>query len=292
MNNQSILVVAFDGLDKELIDRYNCEHLKQQEYRSIDNKTNMSSIMTSELFASFITGENWKEHGVKGVTYPNSKPKKKLVNKLDNTKLAGLLPGYTRFIDALKELIGYRVEKYTKEDYEELTLFEVIEDSRAMFVPSYEPSLFWLADSDLVNPLDKGFTLDEVARHYEREFVYRKKQFFEEIESENRDLLMVHFHKPDIYQHLYEEDGKENEGKLEGMYAEIDSLAGQIKANSDYDYIIFMSDHGKPTQKEHNENAFYSSNKPLFNSKPLITDFYDAILDISAQENETEGIDL
>lgn len=292
MNNQNILVVAFDGPDKELIDRYDCKHVKQQEYRSIDNNTNMSSIMTSELFASFITGETWKEHGVKGVTYPNSVLKKKIVNNIDNTKISDIVPGYTRFINSLKAILDYKVEKYTKEDYEELTLFEVIENSRAMFVPSYEPSLFWLADSDLVNPLNKGFNLDEVARHYEREFVYRKKKFFEEIESENRDLLMVHFHKPDIYQHLYEEDGEENEGKLERMYAEIDALAGETKTNSDYDYVIFMSDHGKPTQKEHNENAFYSSNQPLFNSKPLITDFYDAILDISAQENETEGIDL
>lgn len=65
------------------------------------------------------------------------------------------------------------------------------------------------------------------------------------------------------------------------MYKETDKLAGKIKKKAlqkGYEKIIFMSDHGLPTEEGHNENAFYSSNKQLFgDEKPRITDFRDEL---------------
>lgn len=68
------------------------------------------------------------------------------------------------------------------------------------------------------------------------------------------------------------------------MYKEIDELAEEIRERAEakgYDKVIFMSDHGLPSQTAHNRNAFYSCNEKLYGEnskeKPKITDFYDKI---------------
>lgn len=72
---------------------------------------------------------------------------------------------------------------------------------------------------------------------------------------------MAHFHYPDIHQHFYGDEsiGRFNESKLRKVYAEMDGLAGDIREAEEkagYKRIVFMSDHGLPTEVGHNENAF------------------------------------
>jgi len=65
----STLIVAFDGLDIDLIRRYDCEtFLEMDEFGTVDNNTGITTRYTSELFASFITGETHEKHGVTGLT--------------------------------------------------------------------------------------------------------------------------------------------------------------------------------------------------------------------------------
>jgi len=95
---------------------------------------------------------------------------------------------------------------------------------------------------------------------------------------------MVHFHRSDTYHHVYgdKEVGHYDEEVLEQLYRELDAFAGSIldKYEDKFDRVIFMSDHGLPTQNEHNTNAFYSCNKELFGDKtPHITDFFGEIVD-------------
>ena len=97
---------------------------------------------------------------------------------------------------------------------------------------------------------------------------------------------MCHLHRTDHHQHQYGDPSIStyDEEKLQDLYEETDDLAGRIVGffEEDYDYIIFMSDHGLPTEKEHNENAFYSCNKELFGDEtPHITDFHDKILELT-----------
>lgn len=73
--SENVLVVAFDGLDKEWIEEFELENIMQEEFGAIDNQTGMKNIYTSELFASFITGKNPQEHGIDGLTtWSNQKP--------------------------------------------------------------------------------------------------------------------------------------------------------------------------------------------------------------------------
>jgi hypothetical protein len=294
----NVLVVAFDGLDEELIEKFNLEEIKQSEIGTIDNKTGMNEIMTSELFTSFITGHTSEVHGISGLKLPNSYAKKKLIDKISSPVLTDKFPGYYRLQKAVSEILDYKTYKPDSSDYDEDTLFEKIIDSKALFVPGYNPSWFWRINADL-EPLREGATIDETAQHYEREFEFRKKKLFEELENEY-NFLMCHFHKIDTMQHLYGgQKGKYNEERLRGYYEEIDDFAGEIKQKADYDTIIFMSDHGIPDLEtnQHNENAFYSCNHELFGDKtPHITDFHNKILDLVSDKNqinnELSGIDI
>jgi hypothetical protein len=66
------LVVAFDGLDKELIEEFGLGNVKQSEFGEIENHESVNKIVTSELFACFLTEEEYNEHGIRGNKAPNS----------------------------------------------------------------------------------------------------------------------------------------------------------------------------------------------------------------------------
>ncbi len=285
--SEKVLVVAFDGLDKELIEEFDLQNIRQGEFGFIDNQTGMKNIYTSELFASFITGKASQEHGVEGLNkWKNSRGE--ILDTLVPKKLLETRRGLHRFRETLKSALDAEETKYDKEDLKVDTLFEKIDNSRPIFVPGYNPSTFWTIEADL-RPLGFGKSPAETMEHYDtREFRHRKEKLFSELENEfvpARDFLMMHFHRSDIFHHLYgDPEGNYNEKKLREMYSDMDELAVQIKEKAlekGYDYIIFMSDHGLPAKIGHNKNAFYSSNKELFpNKTPKITDFHDRILEL------------
>jgi hypothetical protein len=190
--------------------------------------------------------------------------------------------------NTLKEILKTVFEKqrryYDRDDLECGTLFEEIDNSRPMYIPSYNPSPFWIEHGtgrDLAR-----LTWEEHEGGYFwdiHEHLRRKKETFRPV-NKWYDFLMVHFFRPDMHQHCYgdPELSTFDKDKLESLYNEIDELAGRIidYFSEDYDTIVFMSDHGLPTREEHNENAFYSCNRELFGSEtPDITDFHNIMLE-------------
>jgi hypothetical protein len=286
--SEKVVVIAFDGLDKKLIEEFGLENLNQQEFGSIDNVSGMSSIKTSELFASFITGKNFEDHGIKGIRKWNSQKVEKTEKIISKLPLSNKTVGLRKAIIESLNRLDAKQRKHLKEDLKCETIFEKVDNSRSMFVPSYNPSVFWVSECDAA-PFKFGYSYQEAVKHYDtREHRYRKNQLLSELENEivgPRDLLMCHIHRSDFHQHMYgNEDSVFDKQKLEKLYTEIDKVAGKIKQkalSSGYDRIIFMSDHGLPTGSSHNENAFYSSNRPLFEEEPKITDFYDKILHLN-----------
>lgn len=292
MSNSNVLLIAFDGLDKELIEEFGLENIKQEEYGSIDNRTGIHQIKTSELFTSFITGETWKEHGITGhqVGEYNNKKKEKIIKFLTPDKFQDKVRGFNATRDLLESILRAEkvTERYTKEDQKLDTLFDEIENSRAMFVPGWNPGMIWRLKLE-TSPLRNGYSVDRQAKFWDkRAYEVRKRELFSELRNDivsPRNFLMCHIFKPDQFQHYYgdREIGRFDKSKLKKMYLEIDQLAKEIKETAldqGYDTIIFMSDHGLPTAKEHNENAFYSCNRELFGEqKPRIIEFHDKILE-------------
>jgi hypothetical protein len=279
ISSESVLVVAFDGLDYELIKEFGLQNITQSEFGRIDNQTNTHEVKTSELFASFITGEDFTKHEVKGLKKPEP---------LASSFIPNYLVENVRGFHSLKNVLGdfFKTESryYDKTDLESETLFDRIDNSRALYVPSYNPSPYWMRNGT-GKKLEKISVEEKPDGYYwdVHEHLRRRKEVFTDV-NKWFDFCMIHFFRPDMHQHLYGDPNLStfDKEKLRKLYMETDELAGEILQffGDDYDKIIFMSDHGLPTEKEHNENAFYSCNKELFpNSKPHITSFYNKILD-------------
>lgn len=276
---ENTLIIAFDGLDHELIQKFNLKHVVQEEFGTIDNEAGMSSIITSELFASFITGKTYKQHGIKGLFYYDGGKKGQIIDKITDPKLVQNIRGFHRLRKILMAATGVKKRRYTKEDLHVDTIFEKIDGSRAMFIPGYNPDKFWEMKCE-ATPLEYGYDIETYLEFWDnRSYEHRKRMLFRELDLMARPLLMCHFHRTDTYQHMYgdKEIDSYDEEKLLKLYQETDQLAKEIKEKAQeigYDRIIFMSDHGLPSNHGHNINAFYSSNKPLFPDKtPKITDF-------------------
>lgn len=297
MGKNSVIVIAFDGLDHEFFQKWDLENLKNlEEAGRIDNTTRIHRRTTPELFASFITGETWEVHGAKGPNYWTNSLIGQIENKIfkDSIYVFNKTKGLRRAIyESINQLDAERI-RYTKEDLDVDTIFEKIENSRAMFVPGYNHSPMWGQGASFLplesyhNQFNKKYTVENWWKG--REHRYRKEKLWNELNLCVRSFLMCHFHRPDIEQHLYgdKELGKVNTNKIKRYYLELDDLAGKIIEKSQeagYDEIIFMSDHGVPEKEmNHNKNAWYASSTQLFeNQKPHITDFYDKILEITDQ---------
>lgn len=290
-----VLIVAFDGLDYDLIREYSCDTIMQEEFGLIDNHTDVVHRMTSELYISFITGRPTEEHGNVGLGETEEPWKRKVRDALELTGRAGQIPGYTRVLKAIKELLDINDEKYSRKHLDVDTWFDEVLDSTALFVPGYNPSVFWKYACGL-EPLRNGGTNEESYELVDRDSEYRKRRLMQELEKDDPpSLLMCHFQKPDTVQHLYAPDGNINdEEKMRETYQQMDTVAGEIieAADGKYDTIIFMSDHGLPEISQHNRKAFYSCNHELFgDEEPRIIGFHDPVLE-RIGDQETGGLDI
>lgn len=283
------LVVALDGMDKQLIEEFELEFLTSLNFGTIDNHTEVSDIKTSELFASFITGSNHEEHGIDGLMYDPNPRKRGFLDSILPENQRGKVRGLQYIYRSLKAIMNIGEKKiYDESHLEASTLFDEIDNSRAMFVPSYNPSPFWVIRAG-IKPLEYGFTPSEVVQHYDtREWRFRKNSLESELDFMVRPFLMCHFHRPDLHHHMYgDPDLQFDKKRLRKLYLELDEFCSNIyqKAQSaGYQNIIFMSDHGLPEGHSHNKNAFYSTNMDLDGPKH-ITEFYDII----KEEFKNEG---
>lgn len=274
-----VLLVAFDGMDRKLMQKYSCDFLlNMDEVGEINNSSNTFRIWTTELFVSLITGENYESHGVRALGKWNNK-------KLDNLEKFFEQYSFFRDFNGLRrnfwEFFGFEMQEYCRRDYEQDTLFEKIADSVSIDVPGYDVLLSKGGDKI------SAFGIEGAVEHQNWIHEKKKEDLFEAIDGEH-DFVMGHFHKLDHFHHWFWEVGQEEPVKK--VYEEFDNFAKEImeRAEGKYDYVIFMSDHGLPTDHQHNENAFYSCNKPLFEETPLITDFHDRILEVVGDQDLEE----
>jgi hypothetical protein len=277
-----VLVVAFDGMDKELVEEFSPSNIIQEEFGSIDNSTGISKRMTSELFASFITGKTYESHGVKGLSKPDKKWKEDFLNSKIVDYARNNVRGFHRVHQTLKAALRYNSYHYTKDDIQEKTLFDEINASLPLYVPSYNPDPYWSAGipHKFFNNLPNQEAINSARRDTQRRlhFGSSNSPAFFDITPEFWDFIMLHLHDPDVFHDTYT-------GDLEEEYNRLDEIAGQIlEFIPDSWTVIFMSDHGKMMNEkfEHNTNAFYSCNKELFSTEePKITDFYQKLKSIT-----------
>jgi hypothetical protein len=275
----SVLVIAIDGMDKEILERHGCnEFTEMEEYGSIDNHSGIEAISTCELFASFITGETHERHGIVSMREWNND----LLDKLKNSSFGDYIFRFQTVRRFAESLPGVVKELRSKEDLQVESLFDNVSNSRCMFVPSYCPETnFRMNKGPMALLADTPIGIEEAEQEVLKDQLARREMLFEELDGPPHSFAMCHFHMVDWLQHLHG-DWEIPESKTEEIYIRFNELAGEIKRQSSYDTIIFMSDHGivEEGESEHNRNAFYSCNQELFGDEtPHITDFHDEILE-------------
>jgi anaerobic selenocysteine-containing dehydrogenase len=283
----AVLIVTFDGLDRELVTRFNATNVTEmEEFDTYDNSTGMTTIITNELWASFITGETWREHGI----VSKNRPKSDLlfeVEKLNRFWWWRKFQGIRHRVYGWIPFLNSENRKYDKRDLKTDSIFEEVPNSKAIDVRSYNIGYNY----NLMKPLDFDIMLglDELERFTE----WKKQELFESLEKDY-DLVMAHFHKPDHIHHWFWELG--NMDRVEQTYHEMDRMAAEIKGKADkegFDTVLFISDHGLPDVENggHNENPFYSCNRELFaDGTPHITDFHDKVLELT--NSDVSNIDV
>jgi len=284
----SVLIIAFDGADKELIEDCGLDNIRQEEFGAIDNNTDIFRRKTSELFASFVTGVTYREHGVTSLKKWNNSRIQLIESFFDRLPFSNKWQGVrTALFESINKLDANKVA-YNRHDYDCLTFFDKVDNSKASDVPGYNPSPYWskLGTGGQLREHDTG-NEDREIYWDDHEYSRRQKNLFRPVNN-YFDLFMAHFHRIDVHQHFYgTPEIYLQEEKLNDLYVETDNLAGEIIQHfqDEFETIIFMSDHGLPTGDQHNENAFYSCNHELFGDEtPHITDFHDKVLELVEDE--------
>ncbi|HEY0943765.1 MAG TPA: alkaline phosphatase family protein [Opitutaceae bacterium] len=286
----NVLVVIFGGLDHEFLARWDCPNLRQAEWGKVvvDELWNDRDVAT-QITAQLITGKTWRENGVNDrkknfYTYHNRR-----IRWLEEKVFRNMRRGAARrrrFYQAFGWL-SIVSREFLKADLTCPTLFDRIPNSKAVYVPAYNPEPSWALDRNILDPRrypDLG--VEGALDLREKNFSWRRRKFMEALTQDPPcNLLMGQFQYIDSTQHLYlsyVEPPRMDE--VEKAYRAMDAFAGEIlaAARGRYERILFISDNGAARKKDfrptHHNRPFYSINESLHITKNNLRDFHEHIL--------------
>ena len=244
-----IIVVAIDGLEYELVEKFECENLKQEFYGKTDI-SEFSEPRTIVLWSSFLTGRNMEQE---------------ILNK-------GKHVMWDITINARDSFLSH-FNKYSVID---LPGFSYDKDQHAS-----ERNLlkqFFDANSEEKKEKIKE-RYNNLAFEHHRKI---KEKFFEAL-KQNYELVISYFSIADVIGHL----NFGNNFLMKMIYKELDEIVGKVRKN--YKNPIFvLSDHGMKKAGifgDHSEYGFWSTNfKEL--GIPKLTDFANIILEVKNENRD------
>lgn len=291
-----ILVIIFGGADYKFIEEFNCTNLMQKEFGkvTVDNLWKNRDVAT-QITSQLISGKSWEKSGIKG----RKKYTNPIVEKLEKQIFKKYKIPFQRKTGHLREgfyntfsTLSFKKRNYLKEDFKCNTLFEMVHNSKAVYVPSYNPEPSWALRRNILDPRAyPEFGIRGALDLLEKNFFWRKKRFFESLKK-NYQLLITQFQFIDSLQHLYLVYTKKPQmEKIKEGYYRIEDLVKEIKNNAlNYDMILFISDNGAAHEKggsTHYNRPFYSINHKKSLVKTNIRDFYYHIINwIKSQPNK------
>lgn len=277
MEINKILILAFDGLEYELVKKFRLKGLKQRVYGYID-VSDFTHILTPIIWRSFITGLDPKEHGVYSWW------------RVSNNKYIDRIAHWIRYnLPIIKNISNYKLRRLLKvlgilkltdrSDISYPTIFDYAENPIALFIPSYneEP---WIREaySKAMNTSVQAF--DKVLWEIHK---YRVSKLMKALRRD-WDLLMAWFDLADWTGHIYM--GRSNIKMLKA-YLELNRLASMVsRLINDKTLLMIVSDHGMmPGESggEHSPRAYYSFNKDINWRPKKITDYFHFIKEILQQ---------
>lgn len=276
------LVIALDGLEYTLVEKFNLKNLQQVVYGKID-VSEFPLLVTPIVWSSFITGQSAEK------VSRNYLPKWQ--NRfLEWLRLKSIKVGLNRIKGKGKifTFLGYK--KRQTVSYEDIirrfressvkTFFDMIPSSVALSVP---PLQTWVSDETrflMEKVVETGnFTLFE--ENVWTCFIEKRKKFMKIVRDGGWNLFMCHFMFTDLLGHFYIDNHK----KMRTIYSEADTLVKQAKEDLCEDTkVLVISDHGMMIPPDgtlfgdHSNYGFYSCNKELSLKNPRLSSFWDEIV--------------
>ena len=271
------MILALDGLEVELVERWRLEAIKQVVYGTYEAPTSprFKKPHTPSAWATIITGRPPEEHGIDDWwTYGRL---------LDRIRY---LPPFVWIKNKRRILwkLGLRPRIIDKRDHRVETLFDVIKPSKALFVPTIsEPA--WIHE-EYVKAFKRGLK-NYISKIWEVHR-YRKRVFLQELKKGNEwRLFMVWFDIADLLGHICILKCRH---QLLKAYFDLNALAKEVKrCVSDDTLTLIVSDHGmKPMPDgtgDHTDRGFWSlsANIPWFRPRRA-TDFFSYITRLFSSE--------
>lgn len=276
-----VFILAIDGLDYNLVIRWSLKNLMQKKCGiiSLSPEYYLSSEKipyTPIIWGSFITGRRPHEHGAKLLLSTNIN----LLNIIRRFPVIKYIKGKRDLLEKIGISPWIYMHIANKNDLGIRTMFDIIKNSVAIWVPAYNPrdDLYW----SLREAIKKGI------KEYESTIWHvHKIRYLETIKqlknTSNWELFMTYFDLADLLGHLYI---SKKRYKLYIAYKKLDKLAGELKLiTKNNTFFLIVSDHGMLPGKDglfgvHSNYAFWSYNLDLEWIPKDITDFYYKIMNL------------
>lgn len=231
----TLVILALDALDAELVDHYGCDGYKLNNHGRLETVTHQfDHPFTPEAWATVATGLHPMEHGV--TASGTSAWDRPLIDFA--SKFVGRLDVHTR------AWLGNIISKYTGAEY---TIGET--GSPTMFDHDYAVVHNWpgVANGDELREVWQITDGNPPKEYFERELLGKAVQQFawaREMPNHPVALAGVHVHTLDMAAHAY----GEQEDELGRLYRWVEERVADIRESlDDDDHLLILSDHGSYT---------------------------------------------
>jgi predicted AlkP superfamily phosphohydrolase/phosphomutase len=273
-----IFILALDGLEYSLVEKWRLKGLMQKKYGTID-VSEFKDLLTPIMWASFITGQPPEIHGIDSWWTLSSSTKLNSLFHWGYDFLERHRLGVPRFkLRKLLGLFGFDVQSPQKEQLEKKglhTIFDYAKNPLIIDVPSYNESVETRIRYS--KAMEKGIS------EYEKETWKIHEERVKKIQAGIQgdwDLMMAWIDVADQMGHLYM--GQDNM-KMFKTYMNLENLAQEIMQTiSDEVLLLIVSDHGMTCENNypiHGKRAFYSFNHNVEWEPKSILDYADFIKD-------------
>jgi len=233
-----MIILGMDGLEYDLVEKWDLKHLKQTTYGKTD-LTGFTQLRTIILWSSFLTGENKQEEIMAG----------------------GDAVMWDKKWD-IKETFFKNFEKVCTIDVPSFNYVKEQHDKERALMKAF----FEEENEDKQQEIREEFNKHCFDHHKKI-----KKEFWAEV-GQDYDLLMAYFNISDVIAHL----SFGNTFLMKMIYQDLNELVGQVKAKFPEAKIMVISDHGMKSLGyfgEHTSYSFWSLNWDAGLDNPKITDF-------------------
>ena len=275
-----IFVFGLDGLEYDLVEKWDLTCLKQLEYGRtvvpINDKTNHP--FSPEVWGTFLLGKH-EIVSATGSHHPLSMFLRSLKFLRKHIQLSLGLGRKVLHAMPVKWWGGleYGIPSSQK-------TFLDLTKSKAINAPFYGNDCYSFIIMQRFNAGE--LSLQQTAEAYQKLYMERKNLILREVEKiRDEDVVFAFMHFPDILQHFL----FTKPVKIKKHYFDLNNYVRTLKRKIDADVtFLIVSDHGFDLKTgTHSEHGFYSCNKHLDPKPEQITDFFKIIINESNAPNRT-----